>query len=437
MKTLKLLSAILILFTLASCTSTNNLPSNYYASSPQTIGYQQFYDELSPYGRWVDYPGYGYVWRPQEAGFRPYSSNGHWAYTTYGWTWVSDYNWGWAPFHYGRWFNDKGNGWLWVPGYNWAPAWVNWRSNNEWYGWAPMSPGYDQNVFMDQELSAEQWNFIPHRFINERRLNNYYSDQRRNYFILNNTTIINNTPGNTSDRYDDRKVRRFYSTGPDAREVERETNQRIIPVPVQETASPDRRSFNDNTIHIYKPVVVAGPQERPNQAPKQIFSQENIKNNHEMNNNNMPTREFGKPSRRPETNSSPVPEVQPTIVQQNPRAKLPRNDEYRMEQRERNDKYERQRAKENTPDMERMPAVRQPVEKSERMERQMPVRTIPNNQDQQSTEYNRPSQQRDDSQGRDIRNMERTQQPAQQQMRQDNPQPKNAEGKRESLIKEF
>ncbi|MFV0606337.1 MAG: hypothetical protein ACK5NK_10905, partial [Niabella sp.] len=28
------------------------------------ISFQTFYDELSPYGEWVDYPDYGYSWRP-------------------------------------------------------------------------------------------------------------------------------------------------------------------------------------------------------------------------------------------------------------------------------------------------------------------------------------------------------------------------------------
>ena len=31
--------------------------------------------------------------------------------TTADYTWVSDYDWGWAPFHYGRWFVYPGRGW--------------------------------------------------------------------------------------------------------------------------------------------------------------------------------------------------------------------------------------------------------------------------------------------------------------------------------------
>src|SRR5580693_9341748 len=75
---------------------------------PQEVSYQSFYDELSPYGNWIDYPGYGYVWMPNVGPeFKPYSSNGHWVFTDAGWTWASDYDWGWATFHYGRWFYDN------------------------------------------------------------------------------------------------------------------------------------------------------------------------------------------------------------------------------------------------------------------------------------------------------------------------------------------
>ena len=79
---------------------------------------ESFYDELAPYGQWRQYPGYGNAWVPNAGpGFQPYASNGHWVMTEYGNTWVSDYDWGWAPFHYGRWIYDPAyGGWLWIPG---------------------------------------------------------------------------------------------------------------------------------------------------------------------------------------------------------------------------------------------------------------------------------------------------------------------------------
>ena len=74
------------------------------ASAQTYVSFQVFYDDLSPYGDWIETPNYGYVWVPNVApGFSPYGTNGYWVYTEYGWTWVSTYAWGWAPFHYGRW----------------------------------------------------------------------------------------------------------------------------------------------------------------------------------------------------------------------------------------------------------------------------------------------------------------------------------------------
>ena len=106
------------------------------------VNFQVFYDELSPYGDWVDYQNYGYVWIPNVGpDFVPYSTAGYWTLTNYGWTWVSDYDWGWAPFHYGRWSYDNYYGWLWVPGNEWGPSWVNWRRADGYYGWSPMEPG--------------------------------------------------------------------------------------------------------------------------------------------------------------------------------------------------------------------------------------------------------------------------------------------------------
>ena len=50
-----------------------------------------FYNNLSG-GNWIDVEGYGYGWQPDVAvsdpNWRPYA-DGYWAYTDYGWTWIS------------------------------------------------------------------------------------------------------------------------------------------------------------------------------------------------------------------------------------------------------------------------------------------------------------------------------------------------------------
>jgi uncharacterized membrane protein YgcG len=105
-----------------------------------------FRSTLEPYGTWEDDPTYGTVWVPSESvvgnDFAPYVSAGHWVYDD-DYTWVSDYDWGWAPFHYGRWVYLGGTGWGWIPGRTYAGAWVTWRCGyDDWgyVGWAPLPP---------------------------------------------------------------------------------------------------------------------------------------------------------------------------------------------------------------------------------------------------------------------------------------------------------
>jgi hypothetical protein len=96
---------------------------------------------LRGYGRWIDSPEYGWVWQPTRVNYRwqPYW-DGHWVWTTAGWTWVTDEPWGWATYHYGRWAVLYGVGWVWVPGRVWAPAWVAWRWGGGYAGWCPLGP---------------------------------------------------------------------------------------------------------------------------------------------------------------------------------------------------------------------------------------------------------------------------------------------------------
>jgi hypothetical protein len=106
--------------------------------------YATFAPALAPYGTWRDDATYGEVWVPDPSyvgiDFTPYVTGGHWAYTDAGYYWASDWSWGWAPFHYGRWTFIVGFGWGWVPGARYAPAWVDWRYGDGYVGWAPRPP---------------------------------------------------------------------------------------------------------------------------------------------------------------------------------------------------------------------------------------------------------------------------------------------------------
>lgn len=130
---------------------------DYADTDPSAI--TDFQEPLAPYGAWVDDTNYGTVWVPHTsvvgADFVPYSTGGHWAYNDE-YTWVSDYSWGWAPFHYGRWIYADTRGWAWIPGRRYSPAWVTWRVGPSGYGyvgWGPMQPdwywhnGYAYNYY--------------------------------------------------------------------------------------------------------------------------------------------------------------------------------------------------------------------------------------------------------------------------------------------------
>lgn len=124
--------------------------SSQYVSE-EVVGYQ----DLDQYGDWQDTGEYGPVWFPQNMGanWAPYR-NGHWAYIApWGWSWVDDAPWGFAPYHYGRWAHTHG-GWGWIPGPRgvrpvYAPALVAFVGGGGWsigigsapVGWFPLGPG--------------------------------------------------------------------------------------------------------------------------------------------------------------------------------------------------------------------------------------------------------------------------------------------------------
>jgi len=315
---------ITAVFAISSCSS-----SRYYQTNPDeysqnydqqpTITYQQFYNDLSPYGNWVYYGDYGYVWVPGVSNFRPYYSNGRWAYTDYGWTWVSDYSWGWAPFHYGRWINDRSYGWMWVPGYQWAPAWVSWRSGGNYYGWAPLGPGMDANISYGS-IPSYDWTFVPNRYIISPRINNYYVNNSRNVTIINNTTIINNY-NNSYDRNNNGRNNPVYNQGPSVNQVEQSTGSRVRKYNIVESNKPQASQITNNSIRVFRPAVNQQATTSENPRPPKVMDINQIRNasgNTQANPNNTnrqpaPVREFPK-NQTPQINRNEPPVNNQPIV---------------------------------------------------------------------------------------------------------------------------
>ena len=257
---------ILSIVTIFFFFSTALLPVKATAQYENTyVSYNDFYQDLAPYGQWIEDPQYGYVWSPtQDGSFRPYYTSGHWVMTDYGNTWVSDYPWGWACFHYGRWTYDNYYGWIWIPGTNWGPAWVCWRATDGYYGWAPLGPGYDLNSSVDYYCPNDWWVFIPPQYVYSGNYYRYWYGPRGNSQIIHRTNVINNTyvANNVS-----------YVSGPHAKDIERITHQ-----PVQKyqlTSSTNLTTHvHNNEVKMYRPAEIrpAAPENGRKVAPPNVVS---------------------------------------------------------------------------------------------------------------------------------------------------------------------
>ncbi len=157
-----------------------------------------FYDDLASYGNWIERPSYGWVWTPREVStsWRPYQ-DGHWVWSDDGWVWVSAEPYGWATYHYGRWYDDPEIGWSWVPGDEWGPAWVSWQGGGDYVGWAPLPPGVSLTVSTGYGgyaygLQPDAYLFVPERDFLSPRIATYIVPEARIGGFWGNTRNFTN-----------------------------------------------------------------------------------------------------------------------------------------------------------------------------------------------------------------------------------------------------
>jgi hypothetical protein len=219
-----------------------------------------FYESLAPHGHWHNDAKFGWVWQPQvvvtEREWRPYRDNGHWVWTDVGWYWESTYDWGWAPFHYGRWTYVDNLNWVWVPDVVWAPSWVVWRHSNDVYGWAPLPPGIEVGANIDFNVNINIgmnfYTFVPaRRFLSanvatvalpEREVRTVFQQTKivNNSYVVQNNTVINN--------------------GVPVQQVAQATGQQIKPVEVTsaevKAGQPiPKAQKTDGKLAVYRPAV--------------------------------------------------------------------------------------------------------------------------------------------------------------------------------------
>jgi hypothetical protein len=156
---------------------------------PEAVG--MFYSDLSPYGEWIEFEPGLYAWHPLNVSpaWRPYSE-GRWVWSDYGWFWVTAEPFGWATYHYGRWYLDASYGWIWFPDSIWGPAWVEWRCNNDYIGWAPLPPYARFHVTVGIRFTTRwaappvYWSFVAfNRFVSNRTYRAYAPESSVRHLI--------------------------------------------------------------------------------------------------------------------------------------------------------------------------------------------------------------------------------------------------------------
>ena len=192
-----------------------------------------FYSELSPYGTWIELGTGVTVWRPAGIGqgWAPYTQ-GYWDWTNDGWYWQSNEPFGYITFHYGRWYYDDYYGWIWIPDNEWAPAWVEWRYDSDYIGWAPLPPYANFSINFGIHFTTNyftpyhHWHFISYRYMCDPYSYRYYVPSNNIYAIYTRTKYRTNY-GYSDGRVINRGVNIDYVRRRAGRDISERTIERV------------------------------------------------------------------------------------------------------------------------------------------------------------------------------------------------------------------
>ncbi|MGE5429597.1 MAG: DUF6600 domain-containing protein [Syntrophomonadaceae bacterium] len=231
----------------------NRESQDYHGYTHERETFNYFYNSLNPYGQWMQMDNDVYAWHPDNMGrnWQPYTV-GRWVWSTDGWYWDSYEPFGWATYHYGRWYYDDYYGWLWIPDDQWGPAWVEWRYSDDYIGWAPLPPYavFDIHIGIhftyDWHFPYSCWNFMPYRYFDGYDVHRYYVAPREKYRLYGNTRYRNDYA------YRDGRV---INRGVDRQFVERRTGRNIQQRDIVQTRTRDLsgRTRDNNRIEVFRP----------------------------------------------------------------------------------------------------------------------------------------------------------------------------------------
>ena len=202
-------------------------PAHDASAARTRVTFEFFEASLSPHGSWFDSASLGRVWHPRVEipGWHPYTY-GHWVYTDVGWTWVSNYEWGAIPYHYGTWALEPELGWVWVPGYVWAPAWVVFRRGPSYVGWAPVPPSYSIGTSLGvDDYGADHFAFVRSGHFLAPEIHHHALPVARVRAIFGDTKLVRESLGIENDV--------VVNRGLDVKRVERIAKTRVEPQAIE------------------------------------------------------------------------------------------------------------------------------------------------------------------------------------------------------------
>jgi hypothetical protein len=147
-------------------------------------------------------------------------------------------------------------GWFWVPGRRWGPAWVSWRSSDEYLAWAPLPPAYDEDASINiaiETVPDYYWQVVPtESFVSADRFAPILQETRPlGNVTINNNVVVNNVVNVTC--------------------IEQKTNEKVIVHQVEKTEDATKAGkIEGAAVEVFQPPAEQAPKTAAPPKPKKI-----------------------------------------------------------------------------------------------------------------------------------------------------------------------
>lgn len=277
-----------------------------------TVDYKEFYDQLEPHGEWIEVTGddvgvntkeltasgtrehkkisfaelfgikdahasvnFGmfFVWRPSPelsvgitAGttqpgpvYIPYT-RGRWVYTNTGWYFRAASPHEEITMHYGRWVYSPVLGWVWMPGRVWAPAWVDWREDDEYIAWTPLHPSVQiiHSIIIPPPVVEHHYILVEKRYFAKPDIYKYMYKENRNRIMIkemrrsNGVMIMNKT---------------IINKGPDVNYMRQITGDRFEPIRIEKVRKMNDVNYAPDRYSVYSPEFRKAKENKNEKSP--------------------------------------------------------------------------------------------------------------------------------------------------------------------------